>query len=48
MRMQRLCFLILPLLTLPAYADTVTLGTAANFAVLGGAVVTNIGPTIIN
>jgi hypothetical protein len=48
MRLQKLCFLILPLLTLPAYADSVTLGTAANFGVLGAAEQTNTGPTTIN
>src|ERR1035441_4496745 len=48
MRLHRLCFLILPLLTLPAYADSVTLGSAANFGVLGASEQTNTGPTTIN
>ena len=47
MRLQRFCFLILPLLTLPSYADSVSLGTAANFGVLGGSAVTNTDTTTI-
>jgi type VI secretion system secreted protein VgrG len=46
MRLHRLCFLILPLLTLPAFADSV-LGTADSFAVLGASAVTNTGNTTI-
>lgn len=47
MQLHKLCFFILPLLTLPAYADSISLGTASNFAVLGSTV-TNTGPTTIN
>src|SRR5271157_5632715 len=47
MRIQRLCFLILPLLALPAYADSFTLGTSSSFAVLGGSSLANTGATTI-
>jgi adhesin HecA-like repeat protein len=42
-----LSVLILALLAPSANADTITLGTAANFAVLAGSAVTNTGSTII-
>jgi hypothetical protein len=47
MRLQRLWFLLLPLLTLPAYADSFTLGSDSSFAVLGASTVTNTGSTTI-
>lgn len=46
MRLQRLCFLILPLLTLPAFADSFTLGSAVSFGLLGGTV-SNTGTSIV-
>jgi hypothetical protein len=38
----------LALAALPAAAQNVSLGTAANFGVLGGSAVTNTGPTVVN
>ncbi len=46
MRLRYFCLLIVPILTLHAYAYT-ALGTAGSFAVLGGSTVTNTGATIV-
>ena len=42
-RLRALCFVVLPMLSLNAYADPI-LGTAGSFAVLGGSGVTNTNP----
>jgi len=50
MRLRRiclLCFLVLPFLALSAYADTLFIGSAAPFLVLGAAGVTNTGSSVI-
>jgi type VI secretion system secreted protein VgrG len=47
MRFHQICVLILPFLALPAYADNFALGTAGDFAVLGGSAVANTGLTTI-
>ncbi len=52
MKLDRSCLLVLPLLVLPllapsAYADTIYIGSAGPFAVLGEAGVTNTGPSVI-
>jgi hypothetical protein len=47
MKRYGLCALLLPLLMSSAYADTMVLGSAATYAVLGAAGVTNSGVTTI-
>ena len=46
-RLLSLSFLLLPLLVLSAYADSVNLGTAGSYAVLAGSTVTNTGATVL-
>jgi Ice-binding-like/PEP-CTERM motif len=47
-RWLALSFLLLPLLAIGAYADSITLGTAGSYAVLAGSTVTNTGPSVLN
>jgi hypothetical protein len=47
-RWSVLSFLLLPLLAIGAYADSITLGTAGSYAVLAGSTVTNTGPSVLN
>ena len=47
-RLIALSFLLLPLLVLGAYADTINMGTAGSYAVLAGSTVTNTGYSVIN
>jgi type VI secretion system secreted protein VgrG len=47
MRWRVSCLLLLPLLSLSAYADSITLGTAGSFGVLAGSTVTNTGSSVI-
>ena len=47
-RWSVLSFLVLPLLAIGAYADSITLGTAGSYVVLAGSTVTNTGPSVLN
>jgi|CZKR01.1.fsa_nt_gi hypothetical protein len=47
LRLLALSFLPLPLLVVSAFANSVSLGTAANYAVLGGSTVTNTGSSVL-
>jgi Ice-binding-like/PEP-CTERM motif len=47
-RLLALSFFLLPLLTLNAFANSVSLGTAGTFGVLAGSTVTNTGSSVIN
>src|SRR5579864_4844236 len=47
-RWSLLLFLLLPLLAIGAYADSINLGTAGSYVVLAGSTVTNTGPSVLN
>src|ERR1019366_9676497 len=47
-RCLALSSLLLPLLVLSAYADSINLGTASGYSVLAGSTVTNTGTTVIS
>jgi hypothetical protein len=47
MRWRVTCWLLLPLLSVSAHADSINLGTASSFAVLAGSTVTNTGSSVI-
>ena len=47
-RWSALSFLLLPLLAIGAFADSITLGTAGSYVVLAGSTVTNTGPSVLN
>ena len=47
-RCLALSFLLLPLLVLSAYADSINLGTASGYSVLAGSTVTNTGTSVIS
>jgi hypothetical protein len=44
-RWLALSFLLLPVLVMSAYANSISLGTAGSYAVLAGSAVTNTGST---
>jgi hypothetical protein len=46
-RWLALSFLLLPVLVLSAYANSISLGTAGSYAVLAGSAVTNTGSTVL-
>ena len=47
-RWSGLSLLLLPLLAIGAYADSITLGTAGSYVVLAGSTVTNTGPSVLH
>jgi hypothetical protein len=46
-RWLALSFLLLPVLVMSAYANSISLGTAGSYAVLAGSAVTNTGSTVL-